>query len=190
MNSRSLLSSSVAKHLSSAALAGVVVYLKPDRVPKRVRTALLATNAGGSATAMLVGSSSSVGASPAPLASRVGSQSDTVGDAATVVAALASSITLLTSKPALKFDRRVEKSLTRKGIRRPRLVMAGGAAGLVLVLGVVTDRLTKTVERKAEELQAKQQGQHTKPVNPMLNGNASVNGVPSANGSVVPDQKH
>ncbi|WP_018158023.1 hypothetical protein [Demetria terragena] len=172
MTSRNLLSSPIVQHLSSAAIAGAVVYLKPARVPRTLRRVLLATNTGGSAAAMLVGSSRTPasGKQPAPLAHRAGAKSDSLGDTALLLASVASSATLLTSKPALKLDRRVEKSLTRRGVGRPRLVMALGAAGVVVVIGAVTDRITKAAERKVAELQEAEQ----KP----------------AKRSVVPDQHH
>lgn len=170
MSRTSVLTTPVAKHLSSAVVTGLVVYLRPGRVPKAIRRGLLATNTAGSATAMLVGSSKpAVGAAaqPAPLADRVGAGADSIGDVGTALASVAGSVTLLTSKPALKLDGKVEQLLLRRGSARPRLLMAVGAAGLVVVLGVVTDRVAKAAERKVAELQQEEElGQLKTGVNP------------------------
>lgn len=172
MSRTSLLTSPAIKHVSSAASTALVVYLRPARVPKALRRGLLATNTAGSVTAMLVGSSApgmAPSTKPAPLAGRVGAKADSVGDVSVALATLAGSVTLLTSKPALKLDNKLERTLLHKGVRRPRLFMAVGAAGAVVVLGVVTDRMGKAAERKVAELQREEERKKVAPgvkVNP------------------------
>lgn len=166
MSRTSLLISPVTKHASSAAATALVVYLRPARMPKMLRRALLAANTAGSVTPMLVGSSAAgatESARPAPLAERAGANADSIGDISTALASLAGSVTLLTSKPALRLDRGVERMLLRRGVRRPRLLMAAGAAGAVVVVGVVTDRLAKAAEQKVAELQRQEEQERIAP---------------------------
>lgn len=158
MNAHSFLSSPAGKNLTSAAIAGVVTYLRPARVPTWARRSLLATNTAGTGTAMLLGTDAKAG-SAAPLAGKLGSKAGPVEGIAGALTAVTAGVGLLTSKPGLKLDAKVEQMLLNRGVRRPRLLMAVGAVGVVYVIGVVTERAAQAAEKKAAELQNDERAQ-------------------------------
>ncbi|YAL82922.1 hypothetical protein ACMYYO_13520 [Dermacoccaceae bacterium W4C1] len=154
---RAVLNNPVGKQLASAAVAGVVTYLRPARIPKWARRSLLATNTAGAGAGMLLGTNANgtdqVG-SQAPLAGVLGSRSDSAGLAADVLATATGGIGLLTSSMGLKADARIEQALLKRGVGHPRLVMAAGTVIVVFAVGYLTDRAARAAERKAAALQA------------------------------------
>lgn len=153
--SQRLLDHPVAKNLTSAAVAGVVTYLRPARIPKWARRGVLAGNTAGAGATMLLGQGADGPAGP--VADRLGTRTGAVTGAAGVLSALTGGIGLLTSTTGLRMDARAEQFLLNRGVGRPRLLMAFGAAGVVLAVGMLTDYATAYAERKAAELQQRQQ---------------------------------
>ncbi|AKU15616.1 hypothetical protein [Luteipulveratus mongoliensis] len=153
----SFLSSPLAKNLAAAGAAGAVTLLRPARFPKWLRRSMLATNTAGTGASMLLGTGGSADptGSPALLAGRLGGKGASAGSTAGALAAVTGGLTLVTSGIGLKADAKAEQFLVGRGVKRPRIWMAVGVVGVVLVAQVLQDRAAKMAEEAAAKMQHK-----------------------------------
>lgn len=157
--------SPIGKNVTSAAVAGVVAYVGPRRIPKWVRRGLIASNTAGSGVQMLAGGTakSAADGNPAPLAGLLGSKAAPLAGAAGTLATLTGGLGLVTSSIGLRAESRAADYLAGRGVRHPRIWLAVGAAAVVFTVGVVTERVNDAAERKAAELQERLDGTNGKP---------------------------
>lgn len=149
------LESEIAQRAVTAAAAAATTYLRPARFPRWVRRGLSMTN-----TLTAVGMAAAGKRRPA--ASQLGGQDGaktvelvdgkpTSQVSATLLSASAAGMALVTSGLAMRVDKRVEKTLLKRGVARPRLWMALGAAVVSLAGPWVTEQL----QAQATKLQEK-----------------------------------
>lgn len=149
------LESEIAQRAVTAAAAAATTYLRPARFPRWVRRGLSITN-----TLTAVGMAAAGNRRPA--ASQLGRQDDaktvelvdgkpTSQVSATLLSASAAGMALVTSGLAMRVDKRVEKTLLKRGVNHPRLWMALGAAVVSLAGPWVTEQL----QAQASKLQEK-----------------------------------
>lgn len=160
--------SPIGKNVTSAAVAGVVTYVGPGRVPRWLRRTLLATNTAGSGVQMLAGGTARSGAeaAPAPLANMLGHRAAPIAGTAGALATLTGGLGLVTSSIGLRAETRAADYLATRGVRHPRIWLAVGAAAVVFTVGVVTERVNNAAERKSAELQERLDGASSSTTNP------------------------
>ncbi|MDF8265622.1 hypothetical protein [Luteipulveratus flavus] len=154
------LSSPLAKNLAAAGAAGAVTLLRPGRFPKWARRSMLAANTAGTGATMLLGAggTSDPTGAPAPLAGRLGGGGAAAGTTASALAAVTGGLSLVTSGIGLRADAKAEQLLLRRGVKHPRIWMAVGVVGIVLVAGALQDRATRAAEQAAARMQGEDDG--------------------------------
>jgi hypothetical protein len=126
----SLLQNKHVQNAATAAAAGVTVYFKPARLPRLGRFAVNALSAGASVGGMLIKEHERPGAK----------------SALDLTTAVTGGVAMVSSALALRADAKVEDFLVKRGIGKPRIVMAAGVAVIVLGAGAVRLHLAKRSE--------------------------------------------
>lgn len=154
------LENEIAQRLVTAAAAAATTYIRPGRFPKWVRRGITASN-----TLTSVGLAMAGPRRPAstklPAAERAKAVDVVDGQAqprtgTNWASATSAGMAFVTSGVALRVDSTIEKTLLKRGVRHPRLVMALGAAAMSMA--------GPWIAKKAGELTARLEAQMPKEV--------------------------